>query len=47
MAVEKSCFGTLSDGREAAQFTLTNGNGMTLVVTSYGCRILELLVPDR
>lgn len=47
MSVEKSAFGTLPDGREAALYTLKNAAGMTLVVTPYGCRIIQLLVPDK
>ena len=47
MSVEKTVFGTLSDGREAALYTLKNAAGMTLVVTPYGCRIIQLLVPDK
>ncbi len=47
MSVEKSVFGTLPDGREVALYTLVNAHGMTLVTTPYGCRIVELLVPDK
>ena len=47
MSVEKTVFGTLSDGREAALYTLKNDAGMTLVYTPYGCRIIQLMVPDK
>lgn len=47
MSIEKSVFGKLPDGREAACYTLKNAAGMTLAVTPYGCRILQLLVPDK
>lgn len=47
MSVEKSVFGNLPDGREVALYTLKNANGMTLVTTPYGCRIVQLLVPDK
>lgn len=47
MAVEKSVFGALPDGREAPLYTLRARSGMTLVTTPYGCRILSLLVPDK
>lgn len=47
MSVEKSVFGILPDGREVPLYTLKNGNGMTLVTTPYGCRIVQLWVPDK
>ena len=47
MSVEKTIFGALPDGREAALYTLKNAGGMTLVTTPYGCRIIQLLVPDK
>lgn len=47
MAITKTTFGTLPDGREAALYTLQNANGTTLEVTDYGCRIHRLLVKDR
>lgn len=45
--IEKASFGRLADGREAQLFTLKNQQGMTLVCTNYGCRIVQLWVPDR
>ena len=47
MSVEKAVFGTLPDGREVPVYTLKNAGGMTLVTTPYGCRIVQLWVPDR
>ncbi|MCH5353093.1 MAG: galactose mutarotase [Acutalibacter sp.] len=47
MSVQSESFGRLPDGREAALFTLKNGNGLTLKVINYGCRIVSLLVPDK
>ncbi len=47
MSIVKSVFGTLPDGRTADLYTLKNKNGMTVDVTNYGCRIINLLVPDR
>lgn len=45
--MDKMEFGRLADGRSATLYTLTNKNGMTLKVTDYGARVIELLVPDR
>ena len=47
MSVEKTVFGRLPDGREVPVYTLKNAGGMTLVTTPYGCRIVQLWVPDR
>lgn len=47
MSVEKTLFGKLPDGREVSLYTLKNAQGMTLVTTPYGCRIVQLLVPDK
>lgn len=47
MPVEKTVFGRLPDGREVECYTLKNAAGATLVTTPYGCRILQLLMPDR
>lgn len=46
MSVNISRFGTLPDGREAKLCTLET-DGMTLVVTNYGCRIVKLLTRDK
>ncbi len=47
MSLTRSVFGTLPCGTEVAAYTLKNAAGATLTVTPYGCRILNLLVPDR
>ena len=47
MSIQIETFGTLPDGREAKLYTLRNKNGMTLVTTDYGCRIVKLLVKDK
>ncbi len=40
-------FGTLSDGKTATLFTLTNSKGMVVAVTDFGAIITRILVPDR
>ncbi|MBK1833917.1 aldose epimerase family protein [Roseibacillus ishigakijimensis] len=40
-------YGTLSNGREATLFTLTNKNGMEAKVTDYGAILVGVLVPDK
>lgn len=47
MAVETYIFGRLQDGTEVPAYKLTNGNGTTLEVLPYGCRVIKLLVPDK
>ncbi|MCL2834210.1 MAG: galactose mutarotase [Treponema sp.] len=47
MSVKKEVFGKLADGREAYLFTLTNKNGMRLMITNFGGRMVQLWVPDR
>ena len=47
MTVQKEVFGKLSDNREAHLFTLTNKNGLRLVVTNFGGRMVQLWTPDR
>jgi aldose 1-epimerase len=44
--VERSPFGRLPDGRDAALFTLTNAHGMTVSATSFGGVITALHAPD-
>jgi aldose 1-epimerase len=43
----KETFGALSDGRNVDIFTLTNGNGMTVKITTYGATVVSIVVPDR
>lgn len=35
------------DGKAVDLFTLTNGRRMTVRLTNYGCKVLQILVPDR
>jgi aldose 1-epimerase len=44
---ERRTFGTMSDGREIAIYTLTNQHGMIAKATDYGASLTELWVPDR
>ena len=45
--VAKSSFGKTEDGAEVDLYTLTNANGLTMKVITYGGIITELQVPDR
>lgn len=40
-------FGQLTDGRPVDLFVLTNANGVTVRVMTYGCTIVSIHVPDR
>jgi UDPglucose--hexose-1-phosphate uridylyltransferase len=42
MNIQKSLFGKLADGREVYAYTLTNKNGMSAKIISYGGAIVEL-----
>jgi aldose 1-epimerase len=44
--IEKRAFGKTPDGTEVDLYTLTNKNGMTAKVMTYGATLTELLVPD-
>jgi aldose 1-epimerase len=46
-AVERSSFGKLADGTEVDLFILTNKNGCTARVITFGATLTELRVPDR
>ncbi len=46
-AVQKAAFGTTKEGAAVEVYTLTNRNGMTAKVMTYGATLTELLVPDR
>jgi aldose 1-epimerase len=46
-SVRKSAFGKLPDGTAVTLYTLTNANGLTAKVATYGTIITELHVPDR
>lgn len=44
---KRSVFGRLPDGREVALVTLTNRQGTTAKVMSYGAAIQSMILPDR
>ena len=46
-AVQKAPFGTTKEGAAVEIYTLTNRNGMTAKVMTYGATLTELLVPDK
>lgn len=45
--IERSTFGTLPDGTAVERFTLTNANGVVVVLSSLGAAIHSLRTPDR
>lgn len=45
--VNEADFKTTIDGNQVDLYTLSNGQGMTLQVTNFGCRVVTLFVPDR
>lgn len=47
MNITKSSFGITKDGQEAFCYCLTNTEGASVTVTSYGCRIISIRVPDK
>ena len=47
MAITKSLFGTLDDGREAWLFDMRNANGMRVTATNYGGAIVSIWAPDK
>jgi len=47
LAVEKSAYGALPDGRQVDLYTLTNANGMRVRLTNYGAITVGVEVPDR
>ncbi|HYG04555.1 MAG TPA: aldose epimerase family protein [Chryseosolibacter sp.] len=46
-SVTVSEFGTLPDGREVSQYTMTNSHGVVMKVINYGGIITSILVPDK
>jgi aldose 1-epimerase len=46
-AVQKAAFGKTKEGAAVEIYTLTNRNGMTAKVMTYGATLTELIVPDR
>ena len=47
MGVTKAAYGKTSDGTEVDLYTLTNDNGLTVKITTYGARIVAVETPDR
>lgn len=47
MNIQKKLFGVLKDGQEVYAYTLTNANGMSVKIISYGGIIVEIKVPDK
>ena len=47
MSVTKSVFGTTGDGRQVEKFVLSSENGIEIHCTNYGCRITNVLLPDK
>ena len=47
MSIERRPFGNTPDGKATELITLKNSAGCVLSVTTYGGRIVNLLVPDR
>ena len=43
----KQLFGTLDGGEKVYSYTLTNENGMSVTICSYGGAIMKILVPDN
>ena len=47
MAIKKTSFGNLPDGRPADLYTIENASGASVSITNYGGILVSLLVPDR
>ncbi|MBT8367623.1 MAG: galactose mutarotase, partial [Deltaproteobacteria bacterium] len=47
MDIGKQNFGKTADGAPVELYTLTNGGGMQVKITTYGATVISLLVPDR
>jgi aldose 1-epimerase len=45
--IDASTFGGEVDGKKVELFTLRNASGMTVQITNYGGRVVDLLVPDK
>ena len=40
-------FGNMPDGREVSRWTMSNGNGLEVILTNYAAAITSIKVPDR
>lgn len=47
MNITKSPFGITRDGQQAYLYCLKNTDGAYVTITSYGCRIVSICVPDK
>jgi aldose 1-epimerase len=47
MKTSVSLFGTMPDGRKVEQFTIDNGNGMSISAIAYGATLTAVNAPDR
>ncbi len=47
MTISEKPFGTLSDGKSANIYTLTNTRGMSVKITNYGATVVSIVVPDK
>lgn len=45
--ITKSPFGTTKDGESAWLYCLKNDDGAYVTITSFGCRIVSICIPDR
>jgi aldose 1-epimerase len=45
--VSKNLYGTLPDGRQVYEYTLTNSSGSKVKVISFGAAVTSIVVPDR
>jgi aldose 1-epimerase len=47
MPYKKSDFESIIDGKTTRAFTMENDNGMVVVLTNYGAKIVSIYVPDK
>ena len=45
--MERKTLGTDAQGRDAVLLTIKNQNGMEVVLTNYGARLVSILCPDK
>src|SRR4051794_33234669 len=46
-SMKKDSFGKMPNGDAADLYTLTNANGVSVTITTYGGRVVSLKVPDK